>query len=80
MNMDKVEIPKLIFNTNGDLIITGSPTSSNHDFDFFVGKWRLQNKKLKTRLSNSDEWEEFESTQEMYKVLNGIGNVDKALP
>ncbi|MNS40897.1 hypothetical protein D3C72_732330 [compost metagenome] len=30
-------------------------------------------------MDNCNEWEEFESTQEMYKILNGIGNIDNFL-
>ena len=73
------EIPNVNFDTNGELIITASPTSSKHDFDFYEGKWKLRNRKLKSRLDNCNEWIEFESTQEMYSVLNGIGNIDNYL-
>ena len=72
-------IPKINFAPNGDLQITPSATSSKHDFDFFEGKWQLKNKKLKSRLTNCTEWTEFESIQEMYKVLNGLGNIDNFL-
>jgi hypothetical protein len=75
-NQDNIPIPKMKFDQNGELIIIPSPTSSNHDFDFYEGKWKLRNRKLKTRLNNSTEWTEFESTQEMYRVLNGLGNID----
>lgn len=78
-NSERLEIPKINFDNNGNLIITASSSSSKNDFDFFEGKWNLRNKKLKTRLNNCTEWTEFESTQEMYKVLNGIGNVDNFL-
>ena len=76
---ENLEIPKVIFDTNGELIITASEASSKHDFDFYKGKWNLHNKKLKTKLEDCKEWIEFESTQEMYKVLNGIGNIDNFL-
>ena len=78
-NNETLEIPKVKFDTNGDLVIVPSSNSSKHDFDFFEGKWELHNKKLKSRLANSTEWIEFESTQEMYRVLNGIGNIDNFL-
>jgi len=78
-NSNNLEIPKVNFNTNGELIITASPNSSRHDFDFYEGKWKLHNRKLKSRLDNCNEWIEFESTQEMYRVLNGIGNIDNYL-
>jgi hypothetical protein len=73
---DEIRIPQVKFDDNGNLAIVASPTSSKHDFDFFEGKWNLHNRKLKTRLNNCAEWTEFESTQEMYRVLNGIGNID----
>lgn len=76
---ENLEIPKINFDSNGGLIVTASATSSNNDFDFYQGKWRLRNRKLKTKLNNCKEWLEFESTQEMYKVLNGIGNIDNYL-
>ena len=74
-----MDIPNLNFDHKGDLAITASSTSSKHDFDFFEGKWLLRNKKLKTRLNNCTEWTEFESTQEMYRILKGIGNIDNFL-
>ncbi|WP_462255202.1 hypothetical protein [Ferruginibacter sp.] len=75
-SVQNLEMPEINFDTNGELIIVASPTSSKQDFDFFEGKWDLHNRKLKSRLNNCSEWTEFESTQEMYKVLNGIGNID----
>ena len=74
-----MDIPHLNFDLNGDLAIAASLTSSKHDFDFFEGKWLLRNKKLKTRLNQCTEWIEFESTQEMYRILKGIGNIDNFL-
>lgn len=60
----------------GDLEIIPSPTSSKHDFDFYEGKWRVHNRKLKERLNDCNEWEEFEATGEMQIILNGLGNTD----
>jgi hypothetical protein len=78
-NIETFNPPFLKIDAKGRLKITASPTSSKHDFDFFQGKWQLHNKKLKTRLNQCTEWVEFESTQEMYKILNGIGNIDNFL-
>ena len=64
---------------NGDLKVTAFESSSRHDFDFYVGKWPIRNRKLKTRLQNSDDWIEFEAKQEMRLILNGLGNVDNFL-
>lgn len=69
-------MPQLNFDSNGDLKITASPTSSQNDFNFLAGKWELHNRKLKKRLENCTDWFEFESTVEMRIILNGIGNTD----
>ena len=62
---------------SGELEIYASKTSSPHDFDFLAGKWTMDNKRLKTRLNNSNEWEAFVSKDENYgTMLNGIGNMD----
>ena len=66
----------LVFNPSGELEITASARSSQKDFDFFIGKWRIKNRKLKTRLDNCEEWVEFEATQTDYKALNGLANMD----
>lgn len=76
---DDLEIPTLNFKANGDLDITATPASSKHDFDFFEGKWKIHNRKLSSRLNQCNDWIEFESSQEMYRVLNGIGNIDNFL-
>jgi hypothetical protein len=74
--IDTIGIPELKFTKNGELDIIPSPASSKNDFDFFIGKWAIRNKKLKTRLNGCTEWIEFESAQEMHTILNGAGNID----
>ncbi len=71
------ELVNAKINARGELELTASKTSSPRDFDFLAGKWKMSHKKLKTRLNNSTEWEELESTDENYgTILNGIGNMD----
>jgi hypothetical protein len=70
-------IPQLHFDSAGALGIQASATSSEHDFDFLVGDWKLRNRKLKSRLTHSEEWSEFESAVEMRQILGGMGNIDK---
>lgn len=59
-----------------NLNIQPSATSSKDDFDFLVGTWNVENRKLVDRLSNSDEWIEFDAVLEMRKTLLGIGNFE----
>lgn len=61
----------------GELVITPSSGSSNTDFDFLTGKWTMDNKRLKCRLNNCNEWIEYKSTSEnLGSILEGIGNLD----
>ena len=70
-------IPRLQFDKAGGLVIEASATSSKHDFDYLIGDWKLRNRKLKSRLTRSNEWVSFESKVEMHQVLDGVGNIDK---
>lgn len=72
-----VAIPPLEFDSSGALVIRPSATSSQHDFDYLVGMWKLRNRKLTSRLTHSTEWVAFESRVEMHQILNGLGNIDK---
>lgn len=51
--------------------------SYKHDFDFLLGKWRVENRKLKERLAGCDDWDKFVATLEVKPILNGLGNVDE---
>ena len=59
-----------------DLNIVPAPTSSNTDFDFLHGKWKIRNRKLKERLKSSDEWIEFEAEQKCKSILENNANID----
>jgi hypothetical protein len=50
--------------------------SGVHDFDFFVGRWRVHHRRLKERLANSHEWLQFEGTAVTQALLGGYGNID----
>jgi hypothetical protein len=70
-------IPPLRIDSAGQLIIKASATSSQHDFDYLIGDWKLHNRNLKSRLTHSNEWITFESQVQMHQILGGLGNIDK---
>ena len=47
------------------------------DFDFLIGEWSVQNRRLRERLAGCTEWEEFPSTCRARRVLDGLGNLDE---
>lgn len=53
-----------------------SELSGAKDFDFFVGNWAIKHRRLKERLVNCDQWEEFNGSSSMQKILGGMGNLD----
>lgn len=55
---------------------TAEQRSAVHDFDFYMGKWRVHHRRLKERLVGTDEWQEFEGTSEAWPILDGAGNID----
>jgi len=73
---ETIPIPKVEFDARRDLKITASPTSSNRDFDFLVGKWKMHNRHLNKRLENCQEWTEFDSSDENSKILGGTADMD----
>ena len=61
---------------SGDLQIVAAASSSQKDFDFLIGTWKVHNRKLKSRLSGCAEWTEFDAQVDCRKILNGSGNID----
>lgn len=50
----------------------GAPT----DFDFFLGDWKVNHRRLKSRLTGCTEWEEFSGSTSVRPLLGGFANVD----
>jgi hypothetical protein len=59
---------------------TTSPSPPNasgaRDFDFYIGRWRIRNTRLVTRLANSTAWETFDAISHARPLPGGIGNYD----
>lgn len=48
-----------------------------HDFDFLIGSWEVSNRRLKTLLSGSDDWDAFPATSVCHSLFGGTANVDE---
>jgi hypothetical protein len=51
--------------------------STARDFDFWLGRWKVRNWRLRERLADCDEWEEFDATVVARRLLDGAGNEDE---
>ena len=71
-----IAIPAVNFDANNNLVIKASSTSSNNDFDFLIGTWKMYHRRLNKRLENCKEWTEFESTDSNYSILSDKADMD----
>src|SRR5215472_2685731 len=71
-----IAIPALHFDSGGNLLITASSISSQRDFDFLVGSWKMYHRRLNKRLENNNEWTKFTSTDSNYLILSGTADFD----
>lgn len=46
------------------------------DFDFLVGSWNVRHRRLKERLANNHQWEEFTGTSHLWLCMGGFGTFD----
>lgn len=46
------------------------------DFDFIVGDWRVEHRRLNARLSNCADWTDFVGLSSTSKILGGFGNLE----
>jgi hypothetical protein len=47
-----------------------------HDFDFWMGSWKVHNRYLRERLRGSTDWVEFDATSDARLLPDGLGNED----
>lgn len=55
----------------------GHENDGRHDFDCYLGKWNVLNRRLDRRLAGSSNWLEFDAVSDVRSVLGGIGNVEE---
>ena len=53
--------------------------SGAHDFDFWIGAWRVHHRRLRERLAGSHDWIDFDGTAITRAALGGLANVDDSL-
>ncbi|MGO4259368.1 hypothetical protein [Lysobacter sp. TAB13] len=47
-------------------------------FDFFLGTWQVRYRRLKERLLDSHDWEEFEGVCKVQPMFGGLANMDES--
>ena len=54
---------------------TPAPRDGSHDFDFEIGMWRTQLRRLRHPLSGDTTWLQYEGTSDIRKIWNGKANL-----
>lgn len=53
-------------------LLASAPT----DFDFVMGDWLVRHRRLKERLTDCEDWIEFDGAMSTRKILGGFGNLE----
>jgi hypothetical protein len=61
---------------SGSVAVKYNDRNGSRDFDFLFGRWKIDNQRLKQRLTSCTEWEQFDAIGECAPILGGIGNID----
>lgn len=48
-----------------------------HDFDFYFGSWDVTVRRLKQVFVGSQDWEEYQATDESRPIIGGMGCIDR---
>ena len=74
--VDQVSLHQLRNYFDKSLMTSSTNTQIPRDFDFIIGDWRVQHRRLNARLCGCTDWTEFVGTSSTRKILNGLGNVE----
>jgi hypothetical protein len=72
----QVQLVNASIDHDGNLQVIPSKNSSKNDFEFLVGDWISDNKRLTKRLQKNNLWIASESTVNNRSFLGGISNLD----
>jgi hypothetical protein len=64
----------------GGLMIASERPAGASDFDFLFGSWHIVNKRLISRLTHAQDWEEFPAHHACRPILGGVGNTEEFRP
>lgn len=53
--------------------------ATRHDFDYFLGAWRVEHRRLRRRLAGSGDWETFEGRTTCQQMFGGLVNLNESL-
>jgi hypothetical protein len=73
---DALVATALIAAASGAAEAATAATGHEHDWDWFIGEWKVRHRYLKARLGGATEWLEFDGTTSFRTLMGGLANVD----
>ncbi|MEQ1515987.1 MAG: hypothetical protein ABL931_05810, partial [Usitatibacteraceae bacterium] len=56
--------------------LSALPAPHNEDWKWLAGNWGVQHSRLRDRLANSTQWDEFQGRSAAWLTMGGLGTVD----
>lgn len=53
--------------------------ASRADFDYFIGSWKVEHRRLRKRLAGSDDWENFAGRTRCQQMFGGLVNLNESV-
>lgn len=53
--------------------------ASRGDFDYFLGSWRVEHRRLRKRLARSNDWETFAGRTHCQQMFGGLVNLNESI-
>lgn len=53
--------------------------ASRWDFDYFIGTWRVEHRRLRKRLAGSNDWETFGGRTRCQRMFDGLVNLNESV-
>lgn len=54
-------------------------SAAKTDFDYFIGNWRVEHRRLRKRLAGSTDWEEFGGKTFCQRMFDGMVNLNESI-
>lgn len=62
-----------------DVVPLAPGNASRTDFDYFIGRWRVEHRRLRQRLAGSNDWEEFRGSTCCQQLFDGLVNLNESV-
>lgn len=54
-------------------------TATRGDFDYFLGSWRVEHRRLRKRLAGNNDWETFAGRMHCQQLFGGLVNLNESI-